>query len=231
MKAIGFTGFQAVFGAVYLGLATNAMLAAACLPLLLVLVLTDPAQSWPLIVLTAPLAASAGAAAFATFRAHREGEVSVVGTFWRAWRRTFGKALAIGAMASAALVVLVVDVRFFGGIAIGAVMLPVVGMLGLLVVGAAVTALVALVEHPEARIRDVLKAGAWFAVRRWYLTLMAILVLAGLLALFASLPAIAVGIAAAPGLYIVWANARFALRPILPASEPRRTDHTISRSI
>lgn len=56
---------------------------------------------------------------------------------------------------------------------------------------------------------------ATLAVRHWPLTLLSLAVLALLQTLFAARPAIALGLAAAPLLYVVWANSRFALRAAL----------------
>ena len=47
----------AVFGTVYAALMTNLLLVVGCAPLVLGLVVTDPARSWPLLALVAPLCA------------------------------------------------------------------------------------------------------------------------------------------------------------------------------
>ncbi|MFT4210819.1 MAG: ferredoxin-NADPH reductase, partial [Microbacterium sp.] len=77
--------------------------------------------------------------------------------------------------------------------------------------------LVALAEAPATRLRDLLRAGTALAVRRWYLSLVSLAVLVAQFLLFSSSPAFAIGLTAAPALYLVWANARFTLRPLLPA--------------
>jgi hypothetical protein len=61
----------------------------------------------------------------------------------------------------------------------------------------------------------VLRCSVYLAVKRWYLTAVSLLVLGMLGALFATRPALAVGLAASPLLYVVWANSRFSLRPVL----------------
>ena len=63
----------------------------------------------------------------------------------------------------------------------------------------------------------------FLAVRRWYLTLASLFVLALLLTLLTAKPALAIGLAAAPLLYVVWANGRYSLRPVLPAAEEAAT--------
>jgi len=76
-------------------------------------------------------------------------------------------------------------------------------------------ALVVLAERPGARVRDAGRVSVYLAVRHWYLTLPSLAVLAVLEALLATRPAIALGLAAAPLLYVVWANSRFTLRSAL----------------
>ena len=84
-----------------------------------------------------------------------------------------------------------------------------------LVCAASLLALVVIAERPRARLRDALRVCLYLAVRYWYLTLLSMAVLALLQSLLASRPAIALGLAAAPLLYVVWANSRFALRSAL----------------
>jgi uncharacterized membrane protein YesL len=139
----------------------------------------------------------------------------VLRTFGRAWRASFRRASALGALATSALVVLGVDIRAAWGRPIGAVAIPalVVGMV--LVVAASLLALVVIAERPRVRLRDALRACLYLAVRYWYLTLLSLAVLALLQALLANRPALALGLAASPLLYVVWANSRFTLRAAL----------------
>ena len=231
--------YSAIFQMVYLGLATNALLLIGCAPLVIGLVVTDPTRSWPLLALVAPLCTPAVVAAFAVLATTSPGDLvrgvgmtrpspanrqpfvqdqrekGVVREFGRVWRLSWRRATTLGAMATAALVVLGVDVAWAWGQPIGAVMIPVLVMLMVLVVATSLLALVALAERPTARLRDVLRCSVYLAVRRWYLTAVSLLVLGLLAALFASRPALAVGLAASPLLYVVWANSRFSLRPAL----------------
>ena len=71
-----------------------------------------------------------------------------------------------------------------------------------------------------SRLPDVLRGCLYLAVRRWYLTLVSLVVLALLEALLATRPAIALGLAAAPLLYVVWANSRYTLRVALEPASP-----------
>src|SRR5699024_6261144 len=76
-------------------------------------------------------------------------------------------------------------------------------------------ALVAGVERPDARWRDLLRVALYLAVRRWYLTAVSFLALGLLGGLFTLHPAWALGLAATPLLYAVWGNCRYSLRPVL----------------
>lgn len=208
--------YSQVFGTAYVVLMTNLLLVIACLPFVVGLVVTDPARSWPLLALVAPLCAPALVAAFAVFAAFSaEGTTTVVRTFAVAWRSSLRRALAIGALATGSLVVLGVDARVGWQSRLGALAIPVIVTLAVLVVATATLALVGVVERPRARVRDLLRASLYLAVRRWYLTVVSLFVLGLLFMLVAARPALGLGLAAAPLLYVVWANSRYALRPAL----------------
>jgi uncharacterized membrane protein YesL len=211
---IGPETYELVFGTVYTGLMTNLLLAVACLPLVVLVAVTDPAASWPYLALAAPLLGPALAAAFAVFGVFgSDGSPAVVRTFAQAWRRHLRRGLAIGALATGAVVVAGVDVAFFWGRSAGAVAIPVLVMLAVLAVLTAVLALAAVPEMPGARLRDLLLAALVLGVRRWYLSAGALVVLGLLVSLLAARPVVGLGFAAAPLLYAIWGICRFVLRP------------------
>ena len=208
--------YAAVAGTVYLGLMTNVLLTAACLPLVTLLITTDPGRSWPLLALAAPLGAPGVCAAFAVLATYSSGgEVLVVRAFVKAWRASARRALGLGAAASATLVVLGVDARAAWGHPVGAVALPVLVVAMTLVVATTLLALVVLAERPAARLRDACRVSVLLAVRHWALTALSLGVLVLFEALLATRPAVALGLAAAPLLYVVWAGSRFSLNPAL----------------
>ena len=211
--------YNQVFGTAYVALMTNLLLVVGCLPFVVGLVVTDPVRSWPLLALVAPLCAPALCAAFAVFAAFSaEGTTAVVRTFATAWRSVFRRALTIGALTTAVLVILGVDARALWHSRLGAVAIPGFATLAVLAVATGTLALVAVVERPSARVRVLVRAALYLSVRRWYLTAASLLVLLLLGALIASRPAIGLGLAAAPLLYVVWANSRYALLPALAPS-------------
>jgi uncharacterized membrane protein YesL len=205
-----------VFDMVYVALMTNLLLVVSGLPLVAVLLTTDPARSWPLLAVVAPLCAPGLCAAFAVL-AEFTGEQSttVIRTFAAAWRGSLRRAATLGALTTATLVVLAVDARAAWGHPIGAAAIPVLVTAMVLVSATSLLALVVFAERPTVRLRDALRACLYLSLRRWYLTAFSMAVLALLEALVASRPAIALGLAAAPLLYLVWANSRFTLREAL----------------
>jgi uncharacterized membrane protein YesL len=211
--------YELAFGTVYTGLMTNVLLVVACLPLVVLLVTTDPAASWPLLALLAPLTAPALSAAFAVFAAFSaQGTTTVVRTFAAAWWRHLRRSLAVGALVAAVVVVAAVDVRFFWGLRVGAAAIPVLATLIAVALAAGLVTLAAVPELPGARLRDVLRAGLYLALRRWYLTAASLVVVGMLGAVVAERPAVGLGLAAAPLLYVVWGGSRYTLRPVLPAA-------------
>ncbi len=217
MRRITHETYATVFSVVYLALATNALLLVGCLPLLVLLLTTDTAVSWPWVALLIPLTTPAISAAFAVFAAYSaDSTVGVIRTFGRSWRATFRRSAALGALVTGALVVLGVDARAAWDRPVGTWAVPVLAMLTVLVLATGLLALIALAEAPRARLRDVLRACVYLTVRRWYLTLASLFVVGLLLTLLTAKPALAIGLAAAPLLYVVWANGRYSLRPVLP---------------
>lgn len=221
MKRISHDTWATILGVVYLGLMANVLVLIAAAPLVVLLITTDPALSWPLLALAVPLSAPALTGAFTAFREFGRGEPQVVRSFLRGWKATWRKGMLIGAAAAASVVVLLVDVRAVAALPASVVVVPVLALLTVIAVATALVALVALAEAPQARLRDILKAALYLSVRRWYLTALSFAVLGVQTALFTTMPAIAIGLTCAPALYVAWANSRFTLRPVLDLEEVR----------
>ncbi|MBO0979715.1 DUF624 domain-containing protein [Microbacterium sp. SD291] len=219
MKRIPHDTWATILGVVYLGLMVNLFVLLAALPLVVLLVTTDPALSWPSLAVAAPLAAPALPAAFTAFREFGAGETHVIRSFLRGWRSIWRKAMLLGLAGTAVIVVVLVDVRAMADAAASAVIVPMLGIVAVLTAATALVSLVALAEAPQARIRDIAKAALYLSLRRWYLTAVSFLVLGVQVALFTTMPAIAVGLTCAPVLYVVWANSRYTLRPVLELEE------------
>jgi uncharacterized membrane protein YesL len=215
--------FAAIFDMVYVGLTTNILVAIGALPLVVGLLTTDPSRSWPLLALVTPLCAPGLCAAFAVLSTYSgTRSTTVVRTYTRAWRASWRRATQLGACATAALVVFGVDIRAAWGRTVGAVAIPVLVVLMVLVAATALLTLVVIAEQPGVPLRTAMRACLYLAVRRWYLTAVSLVVLAVLYTFFAAQPALALGLAAAPLLYVVWANSRFTLAAALGPA-PRLT--------
>ena len=208
--------YDNVFGVLYLGMLGNLLVALACAPLLVVLFTTDPAQTWPLLVVLAPICAPALVAMFTMFTHFSDdGPVALAHSFVRGWRRSLGRSLGVGALTSLAAAVLAGDVAISGHSHALAVLIPFFVVLGSLVIATSLLALVGLAERPAARARDIVKPAVYLAVRRWHLTALSLFVIWLLGSIIAARPGIGLGFVTAPMLYVVWANGRFVLQPIL----------------
>lgn len=212
-----------IIGMLYLGLISNVLLALGSAPFLIVLMTTDPALSWPLLALAAPLTAPVLAAVFRAFREHSGRGLGPIRAFCAGLRDTWRRALGVGALASTVLVIVLVDVRFLSDSAVAVYTVPLLAVVAVLTVNTAVISLVALAEVPEARLRDVVKAALYLGLRRWYLSVISLVALIAQAGVFVSAPAIGIGITASAALYLTWTNARYTLRPVLePAPVPAR---------
>ncbi|TRY17890.1 DUF624 domain-containing protein [Tessaracoccus rhinocerotis] len=208
--------FLKVSGVIYLALMTNFLMVATSLPLVVLLLATDPTGTWPFVAVAAVAAAPSLPATFSTFARYSDaGDVAVVRNYFRAWRRHAVRAWQIGALTVALCTVLAVDIAWAFGHEVGAVAIPVFATLIALVAGVALGGLVAVTERPELRLAALARAATFLMAKRWYLTLMSLAAFVVLLAITAERPAIGLGVVAAPLLYLVWANTRFTLRPIL----------------
>jgi uncharacterized membrane protein YesL len=228
---LGHSTYAAVFGVVSLGLILNALLVVAWLPFVALLMTTDPARSWPLLALAAPLCAPALTAAAWTFRVHGTtvsgaAEGGVVRTFLAGYRATWRRALALGALITAFVTVALVDIRMLAETPAAVYVVPLLLVATVLACGVAVVAAVAIAEAPEARLRDILRASLFLAVTRGHLTIVSLVVLAAQAVLFTAMPALALGLTASASLYLVWANGRFTLRPVLSTADSDDVTHS-----
>ncbi|GAB6903532.1 hypothetical protein [Kineosporia succinea] len=217
MNAAGrYETWTGVIGTVWLFLSTNLFVVIAVLPFLLT---ASTPRLWPVL---APLWAPAAVAAFARFG----GREPV--SFVHHWRRSLAPALRTGAAASFVLVVLAVDAHLLRN-AMPAV-IPLLAVLALLVVITTLHVLVGLAEHPGLRVRDLARAGLYLGLRHWCLTGVSLLVLALLGGAVVLRPALGLGLALAPLLYVVWANCRYSLRALSGTDALRAPHRSIQRT-
>lgn len=211
--------YARVFATAYALLATSALVVCASAPFLVVLLFTPVADTWPLLVPTAPFLGPAVAAAHAVFGATTKDDTAqVVRGFVRAWRRHARRAFAVAGAAAAVLLVLAVDIRAAWGTPVGAVAIPVLGVLVLLTAATALVTLTGLVERPDVPVRRLARACLFLAIRRPHFTAVSLAVLWVLAAAVAALPVPVLALLTGPALYVVWVGSRATLRPIRAGS-------------
>ena len=172
----------------------------------------SPPEAWLPWGLATVIAVPSLPAAFEVFRRYSDdGSVSVVRTFAHSWWRHLRRSLQVGVVAALAIGVLVVDIAWTWGHPVGAVAVPVLATGVVLTAIVALGCLVGLVDRPDATLRGLAKAVVYLMLHRWYLTALSVIAAATLGAVIARQPGLGLGIAAAPLLYLVWANTRHTL--------------------
>jgi uncharacterized membrane protein YesL len=219
MKRIPHSAYSTLFGVVHLALGVNLALAVVSLPFLVLLMTTDPSLSWPALAVAAIPCGMGIAGAFGAFRAHAAGENGVLRPFLRALRATWRRALGLSAAVVAIVVVAVADVLVLVPTGTGAIAAPLLVVVALLAAASGMVGMVAIVEDPSARLRDVLRASIILSARSWPLTLASFAVIAVQAAVIAAAPALGIGLTSAACLYVVWAGGRHTLQPALRPAE------------
>ncbi|NHI16604.1 ferredoxin-NADPH reductase [Microbacterium excoecariae] len=216
---IGHDAYATAFGAAHLVLVVNALLVVGCAPLVAVLATTDPSLSWPAIACAAALTGPPVTGAFGAFRAHRDGERSVLRPFVRAARAGGWRALAVSAATSATVTVAAADAVLIAGESWAVAVLPALVVVAALALATGAIALAALAEAPRTPLTRLGAVSAAVAVRRWPFSLATLAVAGAQAAVFVAAPALAVGITASACLYVAWAGSRHALTPVLRPEE------------
>ena len=133
--------------------------------------------------------------------------------YWRAYKilalRSWAAWLPLGLIAFA----LIYDLQIASQLSWGQILfLPIVVCL-LLLLQAGLVALVLLVEYPRARIRKVLVNGLLLSVRRWYMLVLSLAVLAGYAWGLMRSPILVALLATGLIWYLVWAAVRWQADP------------------
>lgn len=209
-----FESYGALFGYAYTFMVVNMLLIVANAPLAFLLqTVVDLADAWPLVLAATLTTGPSLAGAFAAFDQLRAGGASPrpARAFVAGYRRVFPQAALVSAATGAVVLVVVVDAAAAARERAFAVLLPLLALVLIGAIALAVTVLAAAVLRPGARLAAQARDCLYVAVRRWYLGLIAV----GLLGLLAGIilvqPVLGMALAPAPLLYIVWANASYAL--------------------
>jgi hypothetical protein len=202
---------ETIFGYAYALLMVNVLLVVFNLPLAIMLFVTvDSLQSWPFFLLLSLTLAPSLVGAFGVFHTMREeSRPRPFAAFWQAYRRRGARAFVIGI----ATALIVAFVLLDGTIAAGTIWAPLLGPLfAVLAVGSVAVALFALAGlavFERASLKAIVKAALYLAVRRWYFSVVS-LVMVGLIGAAVLLQPV-LGAALVPGilLYAVFANAQY----------------------
>ena len=133
--------------------------------------------------------------------------------YWRAYKvlalRSWGTWLPLGIVAFA----LIYDLQLASQISWGQIMLFPILVCLLLLLQAGLVSLVLLVEYPRARIRKVLINGLLLSVRRWYMLVLSLAVLAGYAWGLMRSPILVALLGTGLIWYLVWAAVRWQADP------------------
>jgi hypothetical protein len=208
---------ETIFGYAYALLMVDLLLVAFNAPLAAALFVTvDPLASWPFFLLLSLTLAPSLAGAFEVFRAMRsEGRARPFAAFWSGYRRRGGAAFVVGAATAVMVGLALFDATVMAGTVWAPLLGPLLAVLGIGSVVAALFTVVGLVVFPTASLRAIAKAAVYLVVRRWYFSVVA-LVMVGLIAAAVLLQPV-LGAALVPGilLYAVFANAQYSFHRAL----------------
>ncbi|EEP69741.1 hypothetical protein MCAG_00068 [Micromonospora sp. ATCC 39149] len=211
-----------VWSFVHRVLVVNLGLAVTNLPLLVALAVV--AQPWRYPVFFGLLAIIVGPSLAAAFgylaRAATPADQPPVREFVRAYRQFFVPALARWTATVALLAILTTDLVVLHDSRYGALLVPLLAVMAVLVLAASLQALALAVLAPRLGFGPAVRIAAYTAVRRAPLSLFSLVLL--LVAALSVNQAPLLGLATVPGcaLVAVWANSRAALAHLLPDDEP-----------
>ena len=205
---------ETIFGYAYALLMVDVLLVVFNLPLAVMLFVTvDPLASWPFFLLLSLTLAPSLAGAFEVFRAMREeGRPAPFPAFLRGYRGRGLPALAAGSATALIVGLALFDATVMSGTVWAPLLGPLLAVLGLGAVATALTTISGLVVFRTASLRAIAKASLYLTVRRWYFSVVA-LVMVALIGVAVLLQPV-LGAALVPGilLYAVFANAQYSLR-------------------
>lgn len=232
-----------VFSAIRLNLAV----AIGCLPVVAILVLAvEPLRAFPTLIFAAWLSAPGLAACFSAFRdapgfssglgTHEDlsdspaiyarfwevDDTSILRPFFRAYRELFVRSLLTSALPLGLAMVLAVDAAWLMQTGVGRGLVPALLLVASVCLVDWLISLAFVTELREDSRWQIVKAAAYCSLRKWYLSLITLMVLALLAAGIVYAPIPMLGIAASLALYLTWANCRWSALPVLRATTENR---------
>ncbi|WP_164990389.1 YesL family protein [Agromyces albus] len=217
--------FENVFDTVYQALAIAFSVAVAGVPLVAALtVVAQPLAAWPFLLLCAVPLGPAITAAFSCFeRARRTGDLRPMRDFWIAYAGTARRALGVWVATLVLGAILVLDVMFLWGTEFAALVGPLLAVVGALLVVTALGSFAGIARHPESRVRDILKAALFLAVRRWPVSLVTLAILGAWATIILAQPVVGVLGLGGFALYLLWSNSAAGYASLTRESEATPT--------
>lgn len=205
-----------IWSFVHRTLLVNAVLALAGLPLMLALAtVSDP---WHYPVFFAVLALPLGPAATAAFGyLAYDDPRPPLRVLLRVLARTWRRALLTSAAVLALVGVLVTDITVLGTATPGALLIPMLALLSVLAVAAALTILVLLATSDELSYAGAVRAGVYATVRAWPLAVLSLVVLAVAVVIVSQVPLAGLATAPACALWVVLTNSKLQLARVVRA--------------
>ncbi|SHE26725.1 hypothetical protein [Actinomyces glycerinitolerans] len=146
----------------------------------------------------------------------------------RALRGLWWRALLAAAPFAGAALVLCVDIVWLAGTGAGAYVAPALATTVLLVLLAWPVAIVVVTERPGVRTAAVLRLALTLVVRRWYFSLLNLLVMLGIFFGLVAQPFLMAAVGNGFLLHLLWANARWM---VLPSITPEAADAVRSPAV
>ncbi|MDR1851862.1 MAG: hypothetical protein LBR21_04325 [Propionibacteriaceae bacterium] len=202
--------FMSVTSTVYLLLITDFLMALTCLPVSVLLTMTDLRQSWLALVVVAPLLCASLTSVFAVFdKFADDGWNGIAKNYFRTWGSTAKRTLPIGLGYSVLGMVIGVDWAAFAGTDFGFFARPILAVIAVLAI--ATFPMVCLLMASGFKGLQSIKVGVPLAVRRWQWTLLNLAVLTVFVSLVFARPALVLLVAPSPVAYIVFGGIKYSL--------------------
>ena len=209
-----------MFALVYTGLMVNVALIVANLPLAFFLfAVPDPLASWPFFLVLSLTIAPSVVGAFGCFLAMKDdGPPRPLLAFWRSYRRNAVRAFVVGLAAGLVVAVVLLDLAVLASNPFAPLIAPTFFVLGITALAVTIVALAGFALYRRASAWAIVKASVYLAIKRWYFSVMA-LVLVGLIAAAVLVQPI-LGAFLAPSLllFAVWSNAHFSFVRLVEAA-------------
>lgn len=226
---------------IYVMLAVSLCVCMGFLPLEVLALCTHDVRAYPAFLAVAVLCSPALAAPFAVCRDHpalqvraraahtgartpawfarpyvaADRDAAVFLPFLRAWRSLWRRACLVSAVYALAAGVVMCDVQWCSGTPMGALMLPVAMVAGVLAVPAYAASLALVVEYPRATLRAVLRNGVVLSVRRGLASVPTLLVAAAYTAMAVRAPWLVVPLGTGVVAMVAWSDAHWQTLPLL----------------